>query len=239
MSENELNILNDENSSKRLLSKIEIPNSKDPNDCWEWNASKDKNGCGKFYLSCNLDGPRNGKCFRAPRLMYILETKTDIPEGMQVLHSCDNESCCNPLHLRLGTPYDNMQDRKKRGRYNTAPKGEAHHASKLTQKKVKEICKLFYYKNHNLTSIAKKFKVSRVIISDIVYGKSWKSVTCTLIPSNFKTIKQKIKDRNNKIYYLYQLGQDTRNIAKKFKLTVEYTLHVIRKERKRISLNLI
>jgi hypothetical protein len=39
-----------------------------------------------------------------------------IPDGMQVLHRCDEPRCCNPDHLFLGTQSDNMADKVRKGR---------------------------------------------------------------------------------------------------------------------------
>jgi hypothetical protein len=39
-----------------------------------------------------------------------------IPEGMHVLHRCDEPRCCNPDHLFLGTQAENMADMHRKGR---------------------------------------------------------------------------------------------------------------------------
>ena len=39
-----------------------------------------------------------------------------IPNGMNVLHRCDNRRCCNPAHLFLGTQQENMLDMYAKGR---------------------------------------------------------------------------------------------------------------------------
>lgn len=74
-----------------------------------------------------------------------------IPQGLFVLHRCDNPSCCNPDHLWIGTGADNMADAKAKGRMHLGdahgmrkhpelrPTGEKHGRSKLTLAQVKEI----------------------------------------------------------------------------------------------------
>jgi hypothetical protein len=45
-----------------------------------------------------------------------------IPDGLDVLHSCDNKPCVNPAHLRAGTPSENMREAYARGRMHPAMK---------------------------------------------------------------------------------------------------------------------
>ena len=62
-----------------------------------------------------------GKTLKAHRLAWVQEYGP-IPDGMYVLHSCDNRSCINIKHLRLGTQQDNMDDRTRRNRTYHPPK---------------------------------------------------------------------------------------------------------------------
>jgi len=86
-----------------------------PNECWEWSAGKFKQGYGAFGI--------DKKMVNTHRVAYELFVGP-IPEGLCVLHTCDNPSCVNPNHLFLGTQKDNIQDMVKKGR---CYKGENHH----------------------------------------------------------------------------------------------------------------
>jgi hypothetical protein len=87
------------------------------NLCWEWQGSilKDS-GYGRIKLK--------GKMVRAHRLSYEVHFEK-IPDGLCVLHKCDNRRCVNPHHLFLGTHIDNMADMVKKKRQ---AKGSTHHS---------------------------------------------------------------------------------------------------------------
>jgi hypothetical protein len=77
--------------------------------CWTWNGSIGSAGYGQIYY--------NGKVSKAHRVSYEIN-KGPIPDGLWVLHECDNPACVNPDHLHVGTAQDNSDEKIKRGRAN-------------------------------------------------------------------------------------------------------------------------
>jgi hypothetical protein len=98
-------------------------------ECWPFLNARDRKGYGRVF--------HRGKVRWAHRVAWEL-ANGPIPEGMWVLHSCDNPPCCNPAHLRLGTPADNAADRDARGR-RRPPRGEANGRAKLSAEDVVDL----------------------------------------------------------------------------------------------------
>ena len=108
------------------------------------------------------------KMTTAHRAAYLLFVG-DIPEGMDVCHTCDVGVCINPSHLFLGTKFDNMQDCVRKGRLNS-PRGERR--SRLTNKQVIEIRNA----SGPQTKIARKYKIAQTTVSAIQRRVNWRHI---------------------------------------------------------------
>ena len=97
--------------------------------CHWWVACLDTYGYGSFQI--------DGKTRLAHRVAYQLYVGP-IPEGMQVLHACDNRACVNPAHFFLGTNQDNIDDKVRKGRQSFG-KGMLNGNSKLIDEDVRRI----------------------------------------------------------------------------------------------------
>jgi len=85
--------------------------SKQHGDCRVWTGSKNKKGYGDLRVK--------GVGVRAHRLSWEIANNAKIPDGMFILHSCDNPSCIEPKHLRVGTAAENTADMLSKGRAKT------------------------------------------------------------------------------------------------------------------------
>lgn len=144
----------------RFLNKIEKTET-----CWNWIAHFYANGYGDFRIYKNRKTTSNS----AHRIAWML-FRGPIPEGMYVLHTCDNRKCVNPEHLYLGTQKENMQDMIKKGRHSHGClRGTESPRAKLTQEQVDQIRKLYATDTTlSFRKLGKMFGVSKHCISRIV-----------------------------------------------------------------------
>jgi len=137
-------------------------------DCWIWTGAR--KGTRRSYGNLTI----NEKQYSAHRIAYEL-TFGVIPEGMQVLHHCDNGLCINPSHLFLGTVKDNVSDMIRKGRAQWQPDTSAMihppHAPKITQEQVQQIRHLYCTRIITQTELGKQFGISQKYVSQIVRGR--------------------------------------------------------------------
>lgn len=76
--------------------------------------------CVEYIYRPNRDGysalKMNGKMIRAHRFAYHWYYTVPVNDSLCVMHKCDNPSCINPKHLKLGTWSDNNKDRACKNR---------------------------------------------------------------------------------------------------------------------------
>ena len=150
----------------RFWEKVDIRD--DESSCWNWTASLDTSGYGRFKV-------RSHQSVSAHRVAFVL-ANNEHPKKMLVLHSCDNPKCVNPSHLRLGTAKDNSDDMYRRGR-NVIPdrSGANNGNSKLNEAQVKAIKGMIAEGVSNV-KIAPQFGVTHQLISKIKRGHIWSEV---------------------------------------------------------------
>ena len=135
-----------------------------PNGCLEWQKARDRTGYGVITIG--------SKSCLTHRIAWCL-WHGDIPEGLIVMHTCDNRICVDIHHLRLGTQADNMRDRDSKGRQ---PKGESQGSAKLTEADVRDIRRIYATGDYSQRKIAKAYCVGHPAIHSIVNRKTWKHV---------------------------------------------------------------
>ncbi len=137
--------------------------SKTTSGCILWKGRPDRGGYGKIT--------NRRRTLKAHRVAYELLVGP-IPDGLDVLHHCDNPPCVNPTHLFLGTDADNVADMVAKGRH---AYGERNGQSKLTAELVHEI-RLRHQAGERQKDISEAISVTSACISDIVLRKRWRHV---------------------------------------------------------------
>lgn len=149
----------------RFWSKVD--RSAGPDACWPWTRTCAPNG----YGVTRLWGPTRRYHLGAHRAAWTL-THGPIPTGRFVCHHCDNPPCCNPAHLFLGTPKDNIDDMHRKGRQRIL-RGEDRPLSKFTREQIFEI-RARYANGEKQRDLAAEFGVRQPRISKIVTRQVWR-----------------------------------------------------------------
>lgn len=141
--------------------------------CWIWTASVNRHGYGYFRYA--------GRTQRAHRVAWQL-VYGDIPNGLCVLHLCDNPPCVNPDHLVLGTQRQNLADMisKKRHRSITKPetnvRGEQVGTSILTTESVKSMRRTYAAGLVTFRDLSRQYNVASSTARAAVRRRSWRHI---------------------------------------------------------------
>lgn len=94
------------------------------------------------------------------------------PVGHQAAHNCGNRLCVNGSHLRWATPKENNADKPRHGTDNN---GERHGLACLTNAQAAEARKMLG-SGVRQADVARSFNVSRMVVSNIARGVTYKEV---------------------------------------------------------------
>lgn len=139
-----------------------LPKVQRTSGCWIWKGARNNHGYGTLHV--------NGRDFLAHRFSYTL-FRSKIPQGLLVLHHCDNPSCVNPSHLFLGDAKENGLDCNRKGRRHQA-RGEANH-SKLKANAVREMRRRYAMGGASLRQLGREYGVSYGVVRNIIRRIKW------------------------------------------------------------------
>lgn len=149
--------------------------------CWNWIGRLSHDGKGYGRIS-----ERPGKMRPAHKMSWEL-ANGPVPDGLLVLHRCDNTACIRPDHLWLGTSADNTRDMYEKGRGAVGDRngsrlyperlwrGEKHTESKLTETNVRDIRQRVSC-GEKRCNLAQEYGVTGALVGLIVKRKIWRHI---------------------------------------------------------------
>ena len=184
--------------------------------CWEWPGKRDRSGYGCLRAQMQH--------LRAHRVSYILY-HGPIPDGLWVLHHCDNPPCCNPAHLWLGTNAENTADKMRKGRHRSLL-GEANPISKITAENVAFI--RAQRGKVSQESLAQMFNMTQTNIGAIQRGKSWKAQpNSSTAPSRVRRSNEKLTEEDVRELFRQRTLKTHRELAQQFGISPGYVHHIL------------
>ena len=134
--------------------------------CWIWTGSRGNRGYGRFRMD-------KDDYWNAHRVTWAI-TFGPIPDGLQVLHHCDNPACVRPDHLFLGTQSDNVRDMVQKNRANR-PYGPRHFRTALTEDQVRAM-RAEWATGITQNQLARKYGISTSGIHGILHRRVWRHI---------------------------------------------------------------
>lgn len=116
----------------------------------------------------------NNRQIAAHRLSWMFYHKGEVPDGMVVMHTCDNPPCVNPAHLQLGTQPENIADRDAKKRQ---AKGAKMGNATITQGQAFAIGNLVKTDLYAWHQIASMVGCTRTQVVGIATGRTWPWLT--------------------------------------------------------------
>lgn len=153
-----------------LRNRFEAKVSPEPNSgCWLWCGGANQQGYGLIRVR-----DRGQKL--ATHISLELAGRP-LPAGMLACHRCDNPPCVNPDHLFAGSPQDNAQDAKAKGRSSPPPilRGSNNPGATCTEDDVLHI-RESRANGETLTAIAARMGMKKSAVGYIAQGKTWRHV---------------------------------------------------------------
>lgn len=126
--------------------------------CWEWSGPRNDAGYGTFR--------HQGRSLRAHRANWE-RWNGPIPEGLHLMHSCDNPPCVNPSHLSPGTRSENSRDSHVKNRAIT------HGKKKLSVDTVQKIRALWASGTMTKAEIDRKLGLKKDTTCRITTGRAF------------------------------------------------------------------
>lgn len=135
--------------------------------CSEWQGCRNKDGYGQYHhmglhrwVWEQVNGP--------------------VPEGMIVMHRCDNPPCFLYEHLFLGTDADNAADREAKGRNRNGDRGR-----RLTTEQV-EAMRSHHAAGVRVRDLVIEYGLNQATVSNILDGLTYREVGGPVRPTGRK-----------------------------------------------------
>lgn len=96
-----------------IIGKVAVGLMKVKGGCWEWVRGRHNLGYG---VVC-----RGKEALKVHRIVLEVKLGRSLSSQEYACHKCDNPPCANPDHLFMGSPKDNYDDSKRKGRARYIP----------------------------------------------------------------------------------------------------------------------